>query len=1199
MALLIHVRSHPYELVGELCRRLASPPDDPFAAEMVAAPTRGIERWLAQRIASEMGERTAGDGICANVEFPSPGRLVRRVLLSVPEPAESVEAWERGALVRSVVSTLDDNLDRPGLELIARYIRAPGADTPLGNSQRLQAARKIADLFIRYARRRPAMIRAWRKGDDLGPGGGPLPAADAWQPGLWRLVRARIGVPSLAELLPAALDPIRDGSIETNLPDRLFVYGLTAFDPLHMEVLEAAAARREVHLCLLHPSPALWSETARLLEQVPPGPQRPTRDEDPTGGLARHPLLRTWARESRELQFLLAGRASGASPTPPPPPSAAPAAAPAPGPSLLARLQHGIRANLPPSPRLAGEADGPGDSGPDDRSIQIHVSHGARRQVEVLRDAVLHALADDPALEPRDVVVMTPDIAAFAPLLEAAFMRDADAPGSPDPGAAADPAAAGNAADPADGAGAEAGGLPDLRIRIADQAPAAVNPLVRFAASVFDLAGSRLEAATVRELTGLPVVRQRFGLDDEITDDIAAMIDDANVRWGLDSAHRSDWGAGAGDSHTWRRGLDRALAGVFYADSSIRVVGGVAPLGGVEGQEARPAGLLAQIIDRIEAVRYLLGRPRPFSQWGPAVAAAVRLLAAPAWAEQWQWGHLERLLERSFPPPEDGAPDSPAPPGAPRPDPVISPAEARLAVEDWTKDAPGPLHFRTGYITVCTLAPMRSVPYRVVCLLGMDDERFPRGGKSDGDDLLLDHELAGDPDRAAEDRQLLLDAVMAAGDRLIITYSGRDELTNAEYPPAAPVAELRDVLYEMAGAAGLDRIITHHPLQPFSEKNFDPRPGRLGAGGPWSFDPMQYNGARAVQRRARAGQARQLRYPFSAAGFDPPSVIRLDHLIGFLEHPARRFLLDRLGFRIPESGEISDDIVPADLDPLAQWGLADRLLTGLVEGWGLEELEARERAADALPPGRLARKGLEAAGKRALGLWTAAREIGYDPRRRERFSGGVEAGGRTVEGGLAADRARSRIDLVTPSRLKGKHRLRAFVQVVFLTVLEPSVPWHGRLIGRHLRGDKLWTVTVGELGQVAGSRKQEAGRLLGGLVDLYLEGLEQPIPLPCETGFAWQRNLAGEKGPFPPAAKEWESSAYNYGRPPAEGDDPAYRMLFPGLADMRALAAPETGFREYARRLWGPILPLLSEKAVRPEIEEKENKDKEKEEADR
>ena len=1185
MALLIHVRSHPYELVGELCGRLASPPDDPFASELVAAPTRGIERWLAQRIASEMGERTAGDGVCANVEFPSPGRLVRRVMLAVPELAESVEAWERGALVRSVVSTLDDNLDRAGLEVIARYIRAPEADTPLGNSQRLQAARKIAGLFIQYARRRPAMIRAWRQGEDIGPGGGALPEADAWQPGLWRLVRDRIGVPGLAELLPAALDPIRDGSIDTGLPDRLFVYGLTAFDPFHMEVLEAVSSRREVHLCLLHPSPALWGETARLLEQAPPGTERPMRDEDPTGGLARHPLLRTWARESRELQFLLAGRTPGAGPTlPPPPPTPIPAPPSAPGPSLLGRLQHAVRANLPPPPRR--EEDGQEEGvGPDDRSVQIHVSHGARRQVEVLRDAVLHALADDPTLEPRDVVVMTPDIASFAPLLEAAFMRDADA--APDPADAPDRKAETEAATEAEGSG-----LPDLRIRIADQAPAAVNPLVRFAASVFDLAGSRLEAATIRELTGLPVVRQRFGLDDDLADDIAAMIEDANVRWGLDSAHRADWGAGAGDSHTWRRGLDRALAGVFYADSNVRVVGGVAPLGGVEGQEARPAGLLAQIIDRIEAVRSLLGHSRPFSQWGPAVAAAVRLLAAPAWAEQWQWGHLERLLERSFPPPEDGTQDSPAPRPAPHPDPEISPAEARLAVEDWTQDAPGPLHFRTGYITVCTLAPMRSVPYRVVCLLGMDDERFPRGGGGDGDDLLLDHELIGDPDRAAEDRQLLLDAVMAAGDRLIITYSGRDELTNAEYPPAAPVAELRDVLYEMAGAEGLKKIVTHHPLQPFSEKNFDPRPGRLGVEGPWSFDPMQYNGALAVQRRARSGQARQLRYPFFAAGYDPPSVIRLHDLLRFLEHPARHFLWARLGFRIPETGEISDDIVPADLDPLAQWGLADRLLTGLLEGRSLEELEARERAADALPPGRLARKGLEAAGQRALGLWTAAREIGYDPRRRERFSGGVTVNGCAVEGGLAADRTQARIDLVTPSRLKGKHRLRAFVQVVFLTALEPSAPWHGRLIGRHLRGDKLWTVAVGKLGQGAGRRKQEADRLLAGLVDLYLEGLERPIPLPCETGFAWQRNLGGDKGPFPPAAREWEPSSYNYGRPPAEGEDPAYEMLFSGLAGMDALAAPETGFREYAKRLWGPILPLLSEKAVRPEIGE--NKEKEK-----
>ena len=1140
MALLIHVRPHPGQLVGELCAQLAAPPADPFAGELVAVPTRGIERWLAQRIASEMGERTPSEGVCANVEFPSPGRLVRGVMMAAPDLAASVEAWERSALVRSVASTLDEIIDLPWMWVIARFIRDPGAETPLGSSQRLQAARKIAGLFTRYARRRPAMIRAWQDGGGAGPGGGPLSGADAWQPRLWRRVRAQIGVPSPAELLPAALDPVRSGAVDPGLPERLFVYGLTALDPLHMQVLEAAAVRREVHLYLLHPSPALWSETARLLEAAPAAGGPPERSADPTRELARHPLLRTWARESRELQLVLGGRAEAA----PPPPGAE-----NPPQTLLARLQRDIRSNRAPVLQ----------TGPD-RSIQIHVSHGARRQVEVLRDAILHVLAADRTLEPRDVVVMTPDIAAFAPLLEAAFMRNAGGGGTAP-----------------DTAGEEAAPPADLRIRIADRAPAAVNPLVRFAASVFDLAGARLEAGTIRELIALPVVRRRFGLDDQITDAAASLIEDANVYWGLDAGHRAEWNAGANEQHTWRRGLDRALAGVFYSDSSVRVVGGAAPLDGVEGQEARPAGLLAQIIDRATAVRSLLGRPRPFSEWGPAVAAAVRLLAAPEWGEEWQWGQLERLLERSFPPPEErGVQES----GAARPsaDPVISPAEARLAVEDWSQDTPGPLHFRTGYVTVCTPPPMRSVPYRVVCLLGMDDDRFPRGADDDGDDLLRGHETAGDPDRAAEDRQLLLDAVMAAGDHLIVTYSGRDELTNAEYPPSAPIAELLDALEEMAGAEVLEEIVVHHPLQPFSERNFTP--GRLGPPGrPWSFDPMQYDGAQAVQRRVRT-EGRQLSYPFFAASAEAPPEIRLEDLIRFLENPARWFLQARLGFRIPAAGEISDDIVPVDLDFLEQWSLTDRLLTGLVEGCGIEELEAHELASDALPPGRLARTGMEAARERALGLWAAAREVGYDPEQSERFAGAVPVGGRggrTVEGAVTADGAAARIDLVTPSRLRGKHRLRAFVQAVFLTALEPSRRWSGRLIGRHIRGDELWTVAVEGLGGGEGKRRREAGRLLSGLVDLYLEGLERPIPLPCETGYAWQRNLGSEKGPFRPARSAWEGSKFV----PGEVKDPAYEMLLPGLDDMKALAA--SGFEEYAARLWAPILPLLTEKAVRPE----------------
>ena len=1129
MALLIHVGSHPDELVGGLCEMLASPPDDPFVQEVVAVPTRGIERWLTQRIASELADRTSGDGVCANVEFPSPRRLVREVLRAVPELASALDAWEGPALTRTLVSVVDDHLDEPWMWLLARFIDAPNAVGTLGNSQRLRAARKISGLFTRYARRRPEMVRAWMEGEDVGPDGGALPEADAWQARLWRLVRARIGIPGLAELIPSALEPVRSGALDLDLPERIFVYGLTSVDPMDVEVFEALAATRDVHLHLLHPSPVLWRDTAVLAgrDGVDAGS---ARGSDPSAHLPRHPLLRSWAQESRELQLVLASRSYTGEPSGG---RSGTAAA-----TLLGRLQQDIRSNILPT-RQTAAIDAAGD---EDRSVQIHVCYGARRQVEVLRDAILHMLAADSTLEPRDVVIMTPDLGTFAPLLEAVFLGKA-AGGDPDAGGDLD-------------AGGDS--LPDLRLRIADRAPAATNPLVRFAATVLDLACDRLEAGTVRELVAMPVVRRLFGFDEETADAIATVIEDTNVRWGLDADHRARWNAGRVGDHTWRRGLDRALSGVFYADSSVRVVGAIAPLYGAEGQEALPIGLLAQIMDRIVTVRELLGGPRPYSEWGPAIAAAVRLLAAPAWDDQWQWGQLERLLEESFPGVEAGGDD-----------PLLEPAEARLVVDYWSEDVPSPLHFRTGDITVCTLVPMRSVPYRVVCLLGMDDRRFPRSSRADGDDLLVDNEIIGDSDRGAEDRQLLLDAVMAAGDHLVVTYSGRDPLTNAEYPPAVPIAELADLLSAMAGEAGLESLRTHHPLQPFSETNFVP--GSLGVPGPWGFDPMQFQGSLAVQHRT-GGEAPHLLLP--APEDDVFTEIRLADLGRFLEHPAREFIRTRLGFMIPRQGEIPDDTVPTELGPLEEWKVTDRFLAGLLSGHPIELLEAHQRAGDNLPPGDLGRAGLDRARQRAVELWEAATGVGYDPERHEQFAGAVRVGGRTVEGVTTADPGASRVDMVTPSRLKGKQRLRAFLQMVFLSALDPHHSWQGLLIGRHLRGQKLRSVRIGPIRGDAERRRDQAERLLSGLVDLYVEGLITPIPLPCETAFNWQMKVGGDLG----SARKQAQNAWETDRFSPEAKDPANEFLLHDLGTMSALE--QSSFPDYARSLWGPILPLLRERPV-------------------
>ncbi|MXZ68808.1 MAG: hypothetical protein F4Z17_07515 [Acidimicrobiia bacterium] len=334
---------------------------------------------------------------------------------------------------------------------------------------------------------------------------------------------------------------------------------------------------------------------------------------------------------------------------------------------------------------------------------------------------------------------------------------------------------------------------------------------------------------------------------------------------------------------------------------------------------------------------------------------------------------------------------------------------------------------------------------------------------------------------------------------------------------------------------------------------------------------MQFEGSRAVQHRT-AGEAPNLSLP--APEDDVFSVIRLADLGRFLEHPAREFIRSRLGFVIPRQGEIPDDTVPTELGPLEEWQVTDRFLAGLLSGHPIELLEAHQRAGDTVPPGDLGRAGLDRARQRAVELWEAAREVGYDPEAHEQYVGAVRVGGRTVEGVITADPGASRVDMVTPSRLKGKQRLRAFLQMVFLSALDPHHSWQGLLLGRHLRGDKLRSVKIGPIRGDAECRRYQAVRLLSGLVDLYVEGLTIPMPLPCETAFNWQMKVGGDLGSArKQAEKAWETDRFS-----PEARDPANEFLFPHLGTMSALE--RSPFPDHARRLWGPILPLLVEKSL-------------------
>ena len=249
------------------------------------------------------------------------------------------------------------------------------------------------------------------------------------------------------------------------------------------------------------------------------------RADDPSDAEVRHPLLRSWGRPYRERTVLLASAESRGIPAPLSLDADEDTAGGVPG-TLLARVQHDLRAGCAPA--------GDFELDTDDRSIQVHSCHGQVRQVQVLRDAILHLLADDPTLSEEDIVVLSPAIDQFAPLVEAGFGTSAE-------GAAEVPGSA----------------TPRLFYRVTDRSLRESYPVLAALDSLLALVSGRFTASEVLEFVSLPAVRKRFDLDDDALGTIADWVVGTNVRWGLDGRAPRGVGPPAGVHRQLVAGRDR------------------------------------------------------------------------------------------------------------------------------------------------------------------------------------------------------------------------------------------------------------------------------------------------------------------------------------------------------------------------------------------------------------------------------------------------------------------------------------------------------------------------------------------------------------------------------------------------------------------------------------------------------------------
>jgi exodeoxyribonuclease V gamma subunit len=1096
--LLIHRAERADALVAALGQTLREPADDPFRPELVAVPSKGVERWLAQQLSHVLGAGEADDGVCANVIFPSYTRLLDETVAEADEDyGAAVERWSAERAVWPLMTVIDRCApNEPWCSVLATHL---GLDGSTDKGRRFAVAGKLARHFERYDRTRPELIAAWREGRDEQGDGARLDDDLTWQAELWRRLRAELG-PAPAELLDAActkIDQIEEGPAFS-------IFGPTRISPARMRIIGALAENRDVHLWLHHPSPALWAAVDAAGER----PHR-RRDQKP---LVRHPLLASLSRDVRELQQLLntyphddVHHPIAARPN-----------------TLLGRLQTELAADDVPSARHPID--------PADNSLHVHAAHGGARQVEVVREAILQLLAADDTLEPRDILIMCPDVEAFAPLVAASFGM-ADEPGG-------HPAA-------------------KLRIKLADRSLRQTNPLLQLLSQLLELAAGRVTATAMLDLAGAAPVRRRFGFTDDDVERLREWTVAAGARWGLDAAHRAPYGLDRISQGTWRAALDRLLLGVAMEDDG-NWVGTTVPLDDVDSGDIDLAGRMAELVDRTGAIIETLHGQHPVTEWARLLAAAIADLGDGD--QPWQAIQLRRELDELA----DTAADA---------DIALGLADVTALLQSRLAGRPTRASFRTGTLTVCTLVPMRSVPHRVVCLLGMDDGAFPRQAIADGDDVLARDPRTGERDPRSEDRQLFLDAICAAQEHLVITYTGADPRSGADIPPCVPLGELLDAVDATAlapdGGRARDYVVTHHPLQPFDARNFVP--AALGTDGPFSFDPSGLAGARAAAR------PRQPAPPLVAAPLppaEPVDTVDLSELITFFQHPARGFLRQRLAISTSSDEDEPSDALPVELDGLQGWAIGDRVLNRCLAGAAPRTAAHLEYLRGELPPGPLGQEQLSTIGRRVDALLRAC----ADERQVAAGSVDVAAGlgdGRTLAGTVAGVRGRTLL-AVSYSKLAAKHRIAAWLRYLALVAATDDAGFTAVTVGRN-RDDASRSVFTGVAPELA-------IRCLDLLVRIRDAGLREPVPLALETSAAYavRRRAVAAADALEGACKRWEADAFS-----PERNEPEHVLVYGPNAPFTTLtaapAAPDeqypdepTRFGSLARLVWEPLLMVES-----------------------
>jgi exodeoxyribonuclease V gamma subunit len=1111
-------------VAAKLAETIGADPLGPLEREVVVLQSRGMYRWLTLDLARRLG-------IAATFATPFPGTFCRALAERIEGaargerasagPAERFEASERSAFEREVLAWRLFHLlaseDRDLVGPAAAYVR-----NDIDQTKRLALAGRLAERFDQYQLYRPELLAAWEQGEQPIEAG-PYHDTARWQAALWRNLVAGMTDAHLGTRFAAVIASLcRNEAPMTTLPRRVSVFGAPSLPPIFLDLLFALARHASVSIYLVSPTRQYWAdirdpkEAARTLDAL--GSTDAADAHIDTG----HPLLAALGRQGRELAWLLQTRDDTG--------SAwqhldddAPARR-----TTLGVLQADIREmTVRETPVARCEL-------PDSRSIEIHVCHSRMREMHVVRDIVLDAFERTEDLRLDDVLVVAPNIADYAASIEAVF-------------------------------GVPRRDEPRLEYSIADRSARARAVSIDAAFRILDLVTGHATASDVLDLLDCEPVRAAAGLEAEDTRRVRDWIRAVNVRWGLDAEHRRPPGRATGgqsaamDSFdTWRAGLDRLLLGYAMGDADIPVAGVLAR--GTAAADPETLGRLACYLDTLIGHVRALRAPRAIAAWAQELGPALDDLVRPTDdLDEAAWRDLRAALNGLAMTAKRARLEEPVTLQALR--------HSLRAAADASAMAHG---FLSGGVTFCSLTPMRAIPAKLMIVVGLDDTGFPRRDRATSFDLIAASRRPGDRSPRDDDRYAFLETVLAAGERLVLTYIGRSERDNSALAPSSVLSELMSTIDRTflsqgdGGSLPASRaLVREHALQPFSERYFADDPN--GDARLFSFSADDCTAAMAARAAARVEPV------FAAAPLSPgdsmTETIAIADLVELFRDPSKHFATAVLGIRLPRDSDEDKDSEPFGLDNREDYGSKDTLLARRLAGLaaGDDEMELL-RATHGLAHGGLGRAHYASLVDEIDTFTTAVRtaaggDVAYIESPLMDLSGdGWRLTGRLdglTRGGLLAFR---------PAKLKAKDFVRAWIHHLALSAWTtgarpPPVPARTVLVG---------TDETVEFGPIS-----DATSILGQLIARYRQAHVEPLPMFPEASRAYVEQARkradpqskAKTDPFAKAVEKFSGSVWSEG-PSGESADAYVKLAWRGRT---LLDSERERFIELATEFWDPL----------------------------